>query len=646
MIPVPEVSPITAGSVLQLAGALGWLGLVLCAIAGYGGAVLRGCGVKRPEWALAAVVGFVPAILIGGVLNLLQMIRPGGLIGFVVLGALPAAYCTWMERGRGQRSWTAGRGGLEWMVLAAALLVAGVRVAATVHPSNYEPSDDLNFYFAAPVKMIEMHSFAPDPYSERRITSSVGGNQFLCTLILATQPLESLPMADAGLGALLLLALAFSVGDEFELSALQRNGFALLLMIMPQIRLNSSFVVVPSALFLGMVYVAAHRRLSRDHPLLQACLLGGMVGAVATMKSTYVTHGVIFVVCLALLYGWKRGFAGAMRLVLPAAALCFLTMLPWMVASGQTSGTWFYPLLGKGVHFSAYGHYRMPNELTVAVIRRKILPFCLPLLALFGLELFLCEDNERDYSIPVLMLTSFVASALVGMATGGDSLKRYNFSCLLPAVCLIFVLCARRSNLEGGTNRWRWMQVGAAAMITVLAVSIGMSTFTNEYLFTLHAFQLAPHAYRLTNEALHQEYATVERAIPADGDVLATTTVPFLFDFRERPILLADYPGDASPKPGWPAKQSGEALAQFLLAHHVRYLVYGYGECDSTKPHATCEAMFAADDERVIHSPATTALIRGETESGYDARKQYGELARTKRHLYDDGRIYVLDLAS
>ena len=138
----------------------------------------------------------------------------------------------------------------------------------------------------------------------------------------------------------------------------------------------------------------------------------------------------------------------------------------------------------------------------------------------------------------------------------------------------------------------------------------------------------------------------MEQALPTDADALETTTLPFLFDYSRRKILFADFPGDASPKPGWPAKQSGEALAQFLLANHVRYLIYGYGECGSPAPFATCEEAYAHDDQRVIHMPDTSALIRGETESGYDARKQYGELARTKRHIYDDGTIYILDLAS
>jgi hypothetical protein len=646
MIPVHEVSAVTAASLLHLACALGWLILLFLAIAGYGAALLRVWGYRQAGFTLSATVGFVPVIFIGGVLNLLQMVRPGVLIGFVLVGAALAAGSAWGQRNRLKSMTPAARSTLSWIVLTVAVLGAAFRVTATVHPSHFEPSDDLYFYYAAPVKMIEMHSYAADPYSERRITSSIGGNQFLNTLILATQPLETIQMADGGMGVILLFLLGLALAEAFELTHLQRYSFAFILMIMPQIRLNISYVILPSALFLGLVYLAVHRRLTQDYPLLQALLLGGVVGAVATMKSTYVTHGVLFILFLTLLHWRTRGLRAALRLLGVAAASCFTVMLPWIIASHQTCGTWFYPLLGKGVHFSAYGLYRVPGEMTRQIIFTKVIPFCLPLFILFLGEFVISEKNERSYSIVGLMLTGCIGSALVGMATGGDSLKRYNFACVLPAICLIFILCARRTNISGGLPLWRLLQAAAVTAITGLALTVGLSSFTYEYTVTWHSFKLAPHPLRLTNEALHQQYAAVERALPTDADALETVTLPFLFDYTKHNIFFADFPGDASPKPGWPARQSGEALAHFLLAHHIRYLIYGYGECGSPAPFATCEESYAHDDQRVIHMHEISAFIRGELESGYDARKQYGELARVKRHIYDDGTIYILDLAS
>ena len=52
------------------------------------------------------------------------------------------------------------------------------RMASTPRVFSYLNVDDENFYLAVPVKMMTAHHLAADPYSERRIESSVGGNFF------------------------------------------------------------------------------------------------------------------------------------------------------------------------------------------------------------------------------------------------------------------------------------------------------------------------------------------------------------------------------------------------------------------------------------------------------------------------------------
>jgi hypothetical protein len=524
-------------------------------------------------------------------------------------------------------------------------VVCAVRVLGNVHMVNFEPSDDLNFYLAAPEKMIETHWFAPDPFSERRVMTSVGGNDFLQTLILAELPLSSVGLAENGLGAILLLVMGLAIGREFELKVWQRYGFALLLMVTPQLRLNLTFVVLPSALFLGMVYLAAHRRLSEERPWLQGALLGGVAGAIATMKSTYITHAVVFVGCVFLLRWWKRGLAAGAQLLGMAALGCVVTMLPWMVASHAASGTWFFPVLGKGVHYSAYGQYPAPSSLTLHMLLYKVLPFNLPILAVFFTELLWGERDERSYTAMALTLAAFVGSTLVGLATGGDSVRRYNFPCILPALALCFVVAARRRNASGGERRWRWMEAGVFAGLLALAVNVGLSGFTREYERTLIGVRYSLRDYSITDARLRAEYAAMQEAIPRDGGVLASVTGQFLWNFRAHQVYIDDLPGTASPKPGWPARQPAGALAQYLLARHIRYLVVGYGECGALAPGESCAESVRAVEDAAISSPKTTEWARSELEAQRDAQAQFAELARTHRHIYDDGRIYVLDLA-
>lgn len=645
-IPPLGFSAITAASLGGWLWALIWAGLVFAAIAGYGGLLLRGFGVRRPALGLAASAGFGVAILLGGVLNLFHLIYAPVLIGFVAIGVVLAV---WLVSFSGEpavvRTDFAQKSAVAKLLLVGAVLVLGYRVASSVHDCFLQQQDDFNYYLAAPKKMIQMHSFAADPYSERREISSVGGNEFLDTLILATQHLEEVQMGDWTLGLFLLAPLAFALGAEFELTEAQRYALAFFIAITPQLRFNLTFVVLPSAIFMGLVYVAAKRELTESYPMAQAAVAGGMVGAVAAMKTSYVTHGVIFLLCIALLRWWKRGLPAAVRFAVVAGVCCVLVMVPWMVANHGTAGTWLFPVLGRGFHYSAYGHYAPPTNGVFSIFARKVFPFCVPLLVVFLAEFSFGGHDEGTLAITALMLTAFVGSLVNGVATGGDSVRRYNYPCILPAITLAYVVFAQRRKLAGAMRRWWMMEAAAALFAVVTAVNTGTTTFTSEYKRSWIGLQASLTDYRITTANVREEYAALQRAIPDDGGVVATLENPFLLDFGKRDVMLADFPGAASPRPGWPTWEDGEAFARFLRGHDVRYLVYSYGECDpGPSPFVNCDAMMDAEDSKLAADPNITRLIRNEAEIGIQARRQYGELARTRKHVYDDGRIYVLDL--
>ena len=637
--------PITAASLAHLAWAFFWAGLVFTAVAGYGAAFSRATGLHRPAWVCAATSGFGIVIFLGGLLNLFHAIFASVLIVVVVLGVLLAVLFLRFDRSAPAEpsgfpvSRIAGRG-----IMAAFVFILLVRLIASVHTPYYQQFDDYNFYLAAPVKMIQTHSFAADPFSERRVISSVGGNQFLNTLVLATQPLEDLQMADRALGLMLLALLALALGDEFALTSLQRALFAFFVIITPQLQFNLTFVILPSALFFGLVYVAAHRRLTEEYPALQAAVLGATVAAIGSMKSTYVAHGVVFVLCIGLLRVRKRGLGSGVRLVLIAGCACFIVLLPWMIANHADAGTWFFPILGKGFHYSAYSQWLPPTSFAFSTLVHKVLPFNLPFLIFFVMEYVWGEKDERTYAAAALTLAAFIASTLVSIATGGESIRRFNYPCILPAILLLYIIFAHRANLAPGVRRLKLLEGFGALFAISIAFYVGLNSETHEFAMIPRCFKTSLTDYRILPQSMHDEYAAIQNAIPPQSGVLATVNDPFLFNFAKRDILLADIVGSASPKPGWPAHQSGEALAQFLLGHNIRYLIYDYGDCERIAKYPDCSSQRNEEAFRRIHD--LTQWMRSETEIEADAQRQYDELALTQPHLYDDGHIYILDLAA
>ncbi len=230
-------------------------------------------------------------------------------------------------------------------------------------------------------------------------------------------------------------------------------------------------------------------------------------------------------------------------------------MAPWMIAHHAPSGTFFYPPLGPGYEYTAYGPYPAPSGAGPAIIIHKVIPFCIPLLFLFLIEWVLGDRDEQGEAILALSAAAF-----------------------------------------------------CAALLDTPIVPPGVEA----------------------------QYAAVQQAIPTDAPALASVDNPFLFDFRARAISIADYPGAASLPPGWPSHQDGEALARYLLANHLRYLVYDYSyfaDFDLEAPH-------------VIADASRTQWIHSEARITLRPHQQYAELAMTRRRLYDDGKIYILDLAT
>ncbi len=161
-------------------------------------------------------------------------------------------------------------------------------------------------------------------------------------------------------------------------------------------------------------------------------------------------------------------------------------------------------------------------------------------------------------------------------------MRRYNYPCILPAITLAYIVFARRKMLAPTVQKWRVLETAAAAFAVLAAINTGTTNFTSEYRDSWRELKASLTDYRATTAATRAQYAALEEAIPAGSIALTSVLDPFLLDFRKSNILIADWPGAASPKPGWPLWENADSFAQFLLAHNVRYLIYSYNDCNLT----------------------------------------------------------------
>jgi len=623
-------------SLLGAMTAIPWCLLVLAAFAGWGDALLRGARQER-SWRNCFVVGLGFVVALGGLLNLVREIRAGVCIALMVAGVVLAVVKFAQEGVRLSEAWMYLRvRRWAWVVgsICAALLL--VRVMGSVHRVGYQYLDDLSEYLTFPKKMLEMHFYARDPFSERRIINSVGPAYFVQALVVSAVPLMHVQMADTALGLCLLAIFLMAVMKEWRVGLLVSGVVVALAIGTMQSTFNLSFTTLPSALFVGMVMVAASET-QRSNAVMLGVLEGMLVAVMIGLKAVYLPHAAIFCAVLLVVLVWQEGVAFAGRAVVGAVGAFVVVLGPWMVAMRRTSGTYLYPLLGKGYHYDAYRRMESVRggpwpDGTVLLL------FAVPTVLVL-LTMVVCRGPQRRLGVvAALAIAASVGSLALVWATGGDSPIRYNAPSLVPAMLLVLAAIACGSD---GARRWVGCGVCVVALWIVIekvdhSLTYGPTHAMTEVGAFAHNFAAGFHRVELPYAADRASYEAVEAAIPAGAITLTTMRTPFFFDFSKREILLAGFPGAASLPPGWPVDGDGDALAAYLLANHVGYLAYSYGDSANYSDAAL---------KATIALPNGTAVIRNEARLILAAHGQYAELAATRKHVFDDGRMYLLDLA-
>ena len=126
----------------------------------------------------------------------------------------------------------------------------------------------------------------------------------------------------------------------------------------------------------------------------------------------------------------------------------------------------------------------------------------------------------------------------------------------------------------------------------------------------------------------------MQRTIPPGEKVLVRLDKNFLLDFKRNPIYVNDLPGGASLPPGIPIFKGPEALADYLVRHDIRYLAYSYGDEASFS-----RALFG--DRLALN---VNVWLRKGAQIAFDFQDDALALGQRRKKLFDDGRMFVVDL--
>ncbi len=600
--------------------------LYTIALIGWGASIRLALTLAATGVGFDAVLGIAGATCVGGLLNLAGLVTRGLLQALLLGGGLAAIWIH--RRSLAQlvpllRSWRAEPLAAIGMAVCALLLLRDLMLS-DVRP--FCDTDDFQAYLVFPQKLLLAGCLADNPYSARRIESSLGGQYILDALLLALTGLERLNALEQGVGRLVVALAVWGLARGYGISrSVSLLPLALTLIFWPML-VNLTSVMTGIALFIGMLHVLASEPGRGRLPAL-ALLSAGL----CSLKSSHIPATALMLGA-GVLCDPRQRLMLRLRDALTLAALTLLLLAPWMLDMYRATGTPLYPVLGRGHHGTAFGTYEKPNQgIRLRDFLRPLLNLLLGTLGLVILALSALGLWWRVRPALTIMATTalaaMAASALLFFLLTSGS-ERYILAFLMPAFLMLALQALVPSESDRGPQR---VLNRLALLATAFLLGDGWNTSRIEF----GRYPSAPPtpAYRDVHEGA-EELQRLQQGIPRGEAILARVAKPFQFDFSRNPICELDWPGGASPPPGLQTAAPAEDIARFFREHGIRWLAYSYAD-EAAFSHARHDGETASDQ------PPWTRINAYHT---LDFQDRLVELGRRYRHAGDDGRTFILDL--
>jgi hypothetical protein len=613
-----------------------WSLILLLAFAGWGDAAARRLVPGRDvDWPLRTAWGLAVTLAVGGLLALLGLARRPVLIVWTSAGVALAARAALQGVGSVLQV-RPRRPGWHALLAGALGLIAAFVALGAAFEGFPNPSDDWPAYLPFIHKLLQTGTLI-EPFSVRRM-ASYGGQTLLQAFLLIVARDTQVQVLDAGICLVLLVGLIFGLAR----TARGASRTILLLaacvpLMLPDNRANSAAEISAVAGFVALWRTMA----VFDENVLDRggrWLIGLVAAGVATLRQNELP--VVACALLSMLFtgdgapDWPERRRAFGRVCL-AFAVC---LAPWALMALRSNHTFLFPffhgnydpthagisrtatwdehlkvvfadaLHGEPVHTMPLILVAVPAA-AVGAGRRAALGLWLGTMVAFGLLAWSLPDTDTytvarydlGYSVALVIVAGLAAS------TGAEELP----------------LSGKRA---------------AALALVVIALALQVHDNHGALLKTLN-FSLD----RLQGNAKDVNAVTgrpeVERglqaAVPPGARMLVLIERPYLLDFARNPIELLDQPGAASPAPGIPLLQGSEATASYLLARGTRYFAF-------TRPDRSGIPLYSRTHWKGMGSGAP--VWRDAMAIYLATFDVVDHLAQTRRRLYDDGRLVVVDL--
>ena len=641
-----------------------WEVVVTLSVFGVGIGILQLLGIRRAPLAVSGMFGVSLWIALGGYINAAHGIRPAVLLPLTIASAAAGAFYAvqGLRRLPALRStveWREFRGSAAFWMLATAVILIGILAFGGTH-KTFWCTDDLQGYMAMGRKAFQTHSIQPDFFCERRVQAGVGGANFLHSWMLAGGDMRAMAFPDATLGWFLYAASLWALGRRWKVS-LAGVSFALLCVpFMTLIKVNLTIIYLSAAAFLVALYLLDEVFTEFEGSSSRPLVLGIIFGAACTTKTPNVTLLFPLLLGAALLYRLLNARARVVKPVVLTLVTAAVVVVPYAMQNKRTAGTYVYPLLGNGIHVSAFHLIPAPAKLgSPEQLIALLLPLC-SVLAIVLVCLWKMTSHWKPGARAALL--AYPASALVATAAstyglGGSGADRYTAPFTMPALLIALLIVLQKP--DQAVRRWRALAGGClalAAAYTILFTGVTMKWYRDIRTAAYEAVGKNlpypnPYMRYVTKEELSARLAygaRIQAALPPGVTAIEDMNNSFLFDFSRNNIYVQDMAGMASPAPGLPLTAGVEATRAFLLQHGVSYIIFDRkmlgDDCSGWNEFLRSPRLyfpFGSFLEHPIIAHSYEAWTRVEFRVSCHEGTTMWEVARSGNVVYDDGRVLV-----
>ncbi len=638
-----------------------WEILVTLSVFGFAKLVLRGVGLPKVPVAVSGIFGVSLWIALGGYLNAIHSIRPAVLLPLTALGAVAGASFAYGARHHLTASlktseWLAFRRSPAVWMFVAAVLILGVLALAGAHTSVW-CTDDLEGYIAMARKAIQTHAIQPDFFCERRVQAGVGGGNFLDAWMLAGGDLRAMTFIDSTLGLFLYSAAAWAVCRRFGLSLAKTSFVLLCLPFATLVKVNLTIINLSAAAFLTVLYLLTDFFTDEPSGSGNVLVLGIILGAASTTKTPNITLLFPLLFGAALLARYFRSSTSLITRMLSSLLVAAAVISPYSLQNKRSAGTYLYPLLGNGIHVTAYHLIPAPSKVgDLSLVFIQIAPIAVIFLVLLASFWRLTVDWAGGARAALLAYLAAVilATTATTYGLGGSGAVRYEAPFVASGFLVALAIVLKTRTRSG--PRW------PLAALSVALLGLYATAFTGVYLHWYRdyknlvsgsfglPYRISRYQHYLPERELLAgiEYGRkVQSVIPPGAVAIADLPNSYIFDFARNPIDIQDMAGMASPPPGLPLTGGVDANRNFLLAHGVHYIIFdkGFlGDCSGWEqflrtPHERLSATTFLQKIKIAH--LYDPWSRVESQVACHERSLIWNIAQKGKIVYDDQIVVV-----